>query len=113
MKKIMTLALVFVSLMASAQKKHKQKLSKMDQEFLKTQADGMYAKMSTNRGDIYLQLEFEKVPMTVANFVGLSEGTIKNTFKAEGIPYYDGTKFHRVIPKFMIQGGDPQGTGSG
>ena len=113
MKKLVTIALVFASLIASAQKNHKQKLSKMDQEFLKTQADGMYLKMNTNRGDIYLQLEFEKTPMTVANFVGLSEGTIKNTSKAEGVPFYDGLKFHRVIPNFMVQGGDPQGTGAG
>jgi peptidyl-prolyl cis-trans isomerase A (cyclophilin A) len=113
MKKVVTLVLICASIMVSAQKKSKPKISKMDKEFLKTQADGMYAKMTTNRGDIYLLLEFEKIPMTTANFVGLSEGTIKNTAKAEGVPFYDGLKFHRVIPKFMIQGGDPQGTGQG
>jgi len=85
----------------------------MDKEFLKTQPDGLYAKMATNRGDIYLQLEFEKTPMTVGNFVGLAEGKIKNTSKADGIPFYDGIKFHRVIANFMVQGGDPQGNGQG
>lgn len=80
----------------------------------------MYAKISTNRGDIVIELEYQKTPITVANFVGLAEGKIKNTAKAEGEPYYDGLKFHRVISvangdgqDFMIQGGDPTGTGSG
>ncbi len=113
MKKVITLVLICASMIASGQKKSKPKISKMDKEFLKTQADGMYAKMTTNRGDIYLLLEFEKIPMTTANFVGLSEGVIKNTAKADGVPFYDGLKFHRVIPKFMVQGGDPQGTGQG
>lgn len=75
--------------------------------------EGMYAKVTTNKGDILLALEFEKTPMTVANFVGLAEGAIENTHKAAGEPYYDGIKFHRVIADFMVQGGDPQGTGSG
>jgi len=85
----------------------------MDNEFLDKHPDGMYAKFETNKGDIYTELEFKKTPMTVANFVGLSQGIIKNKPKAEGIPYYDGLKFHRVIPNFMIQGGCPSGTGTG
>lgn len=74
---------------------------------------GIYAKIVTNRGDITLKLHHDKAPLTVANFVGLAEGTLKNSVKGEGEPYYDGLKFHRVIDNFMVQGGDPTGTGAG
>jgi len=74
---------------------------------------GLYARISTNKGDITLFLEFEKVPLTVANFVGLAEGKIKNDAKKLGEPYYNGIVFHRVIDNFMIQCGDPTGTGRG
>lgn len=74
---------------------------------------GIYATIATTRGSILIQLTFKKTPLTIANFVGLAEGKIKNSAKASGEPYYNGLKFHRVIPNFMVQGGDPEGTGRG
>lgn len=74
---------------------------------------GMYALMSTNKGDIKIELEYEKTPLTVANFVALAEGEMDYNGVSIDKPFYDGLKFHRVIPDFMIQGGDPQGTGAG
>ena len=76
--------------------------------------DGLYANMETNKGDILLKLEFEKTPVTVANFVSLATGT--NPFvvgSKKGKKYYNGIIFHRVIQDFMIQSGDPLGTGEG
>jgi len=74
---------------------------------------GMYVAFYTNKGLILAQLEYIKTPMTVGNFVGLAEGKATILDKTFSKPYYDGLKFHRVIDKFMIQGGDPQGNGSG
>ena len=112
-KTILFLAITLIANAGFAQKKKTDKLSKEDKAFLSKQADGMYAKFETNKGNIICFLESKKTPMTVANFVGLAEGTIKNTAKAEGAHFYDGLKFHRVIANFMIQGGDPVGNGSG
>jgi peptidylprolyl isomerase len=79
--------------------------------------NGLFARITTDRGDIVVRLEFQRTPLTVCNFVALAEGKMKNT---PGKPYYDGLTFHRVISKnngdsddFMIQGGDPLGNGSG
>ncbi|APG59088.1 peptidylprolyl isomerase [Christiangramia salexigens] len=76
--------------------------------------DGMYAEFQTSMGPVVAELYFEETPMTVASFVSLAEGTSKmadSTYKDK--KYYDGLIFHRVIDGFVIQGGDPTGTGSG
>lgn len=75
--------------------------------------NGIYAKFKTTKGDIVVSLEYKKTPGTVGNFVALAEGNLENSAKKQGTPYYDGLKFHRVIPDFMIQGGCPLGTGTG
>ena len=75
--------------------------------------EGIYAQIHTAKGDILLRLTYEKTPATVAIFVALAEGKMKNSAKPIGVPFYDGLKFHRVIADFMIQGGCPQGTGTG
>ena len=75
--------------------------------------NGIYAKFMTSKGDVLVNLEFEKTPGTVGNFVALAEGNLENSLNPQGTPYYDGLKFHRVIPDFMIQGGCPLGTGTG
>ncbi len=76
--------------------------------------DGLFADIKTSKGDIIVRLEQDKTPLTVANFVSLAEGN--NPFVSEEFKdkkYYDGLTFHRVMKEFMIQGGDPTGTGSG
>lgn len=74
--------------------------------------DGIYAVFNTSKGEFVVKLFYKKAPLTVTNFVGLTEGT-KDSNRPKGTPFYDGLKFHRVIKDFMIQGGDPKGTGRG
>ena len=75
--------------------------------------NGIYAKFNTSRGIVLVKLTHDLTPGTVGNFVGLAEGQLENSARPMGKPYYDGLKFHRVIPDFMIQGGCPQGQGTG
>jgi peptidyl-prolyl cis-trans isomerase A (cyclophilin A) len=75
--------------------------------------DGLYAKFHTSKGAITVSLHYRETPMTVGNFVGLAQGSMPNKAKAAGVPYYDGLSFHRVIADFMIQGGCPEGRGTG
>ncbi len=73
--------------------------------------DGLFAVVSTDKGEIVIQLEPDRAPLTTMNFVGLAEGSIQSN--KDGRPFYDGLTFHRVEPGFVIQGGDPDGVGTG
>jgi len=75
--------------------------------------NGIYAKFNTAKGSILVKLTHDLTPGTVGNFVALAEGNMENKIKPQGVKFYDGLKFHRVIPDFMVQGGCPLGTGTG
>lgn len=83
----------------------------------KKKSDGIYAEFYTSKGKIVCELYFEKTPLTVANFVGLAEGTKEwiDPKSQESVkkPFYDGLIFHRVVKDFVIQGGCPYGNGMG
>ncbi|NDD48130.1 MAG: peptidylprolyl isomerase, partial [Flavobacteriia bacterium] len=108
MKRIVAMALAALLLVACGSAP----AIKVNGEKVKVE-DGLYALFQTNKGDILIKLEMEKAPMTVANFVALAEGNHPETKIKRGEPFYDGLIFHRVIPQFMCQGGDPKGTGEG
>ena len=107
MKKIPYLFL-FMMVLTSVKAGEKEKPKKME--------PGIYAEITTSKGVIVGKLDYEKVPVTVANYIGLAEGKIPNSAKGAGVHFYDSLTFHRCIhtpQPFMIQGGDPAGNGSG
>ena len=101
----------------SDEKKSKKEASKAtDKKADKKEGKDMIAVFETSKGTFKIKLFADKAPKTVENFVGLADGSKEWTNpagKKVTTPLYDGTKFHRVIPNFMIQGGDPLGNGTG
>ncbi len=89
------------------------KTLEIDKQTYDSLENGLYANIKTNKGDMLVKFYDKESPVTVANFIGLAEGKIPNDAKKAGVPFYDGIIFHRVIKDFMIQTGDPQGTGMG
>ena len=111
------LFVLFLGIMSSYGQTAKKPTAKTNKEVVPAPKNdtGIFAEIETSKGKILLQLEYQKTPVTVANFIALAEGTnpeVKDE-KLKGKPFYNGLKFHRVIADFMIQGGDPQGNGSG
>jgi cyclophilin family peptidyl-prolyl cis-trans isomerase len=108
-KKLLMAAMAFIVLASCGTKSVMINGEKVELE------DGIYAKFATTKGDILVEMETDLAPMTAANFVMLAEGTHPEITDSAfmGKPFYDGLIFHRVIPNFMIQGGDPNGNGSG
>ncbi|MDR2122105.1 MAG: peptidylprolyl isomerase [Flavobacteriaceae bacterium] len=89
------------------------KTLEIDKQTYDSLENGLYANIKTTKGDLLVKFFDHESPVTVANFIGLAEGKIPNDAKKSGTPFYDGIIFHRVIKNFMIQTGDPQGTGMG
>ena len=112
---LLILALFILGCSESAVKEttNKEKKATDKTEAVKEGENHLYAIIKTNKGDIKIELAYEVTPLTVANFVALAEGNMPNPYAESGVPYYDGLTFHRVMPNFMIQGGDPLATGSG
>ncbi len=114
LKKI-ALMLLVITLIFSCGNSEAKKIKERAEEYQTKYSDledGLYAVIVTEKGDIVSKLYYKEVPMTVTNFVGLAEGTIKNSVKNKKA-FYDGLLFHRVVDNFVIQGGDPRGTGEG
>lgn len=103
MNRLLVLVLMFVTITASAQYYKGPVLSCR----VAYMPDGIYATFNTNKGKIKVSLDYKKTPVTVANFIGLAEGTIKNSTYGPGVPFFKGSIWHRVVPGHVIQGGEP------
>lgn len=111
--KLVILFLFGLTITTAQTKKSKAKKSVIT-ETKSSSSDGIFAEFETTKGKILVQLEYKNTPLTVANFISLAEGTNTQVGeKFKGKKFFDGLKFHRVIANFMIQGGDPDGNGSG
>ncbi|NAW50076.1 peptidylprolyl isomerase [Elizabethkingia argentiflava] len=111
MKKIVFLCAVLLTLLNCKTLDFKE--INLDQATYDHLPEGLYGNLKTSKGDILVKFNDKESPVTVANFVGLAQGKIENSAKKKGEPFYNGTIFHRVIKDFMLQGGDPKGTGMG
>ena len=117
MKKWLFLVLIIsISACSSEEKAVEEETSSESQETKKMKSDNVdhiYAVFFTEKGEIVCDLTFEHTPVTVANFIALALGEMQTPYNEERQPYFDNLTFHRVIDEFMIQGGDPLGTGTG
>lgn len=105
MKNLILLTLGFSLMMISCKK--------WSMESLEGMPDGIYAQITTSKGVITANLTYKQAPVTVGNFVALAEGHMENNYRGKGEPFFDGLTFHRVVPNFVIQGGDPLANGMG
>ena len=112
--KILCFFFIGLSVINAQTKKGTSKKAATTQAAATSSNEGIFAEIETNKGKIVVQLEYKKTPITVANFISLAEGNNTQVVeKFKGKKFYNGLKFHRVIKDFMIQGGDPDGNGSG
>ena len=114
MKKFLFIVLAIGLFSCSGEEQAEEKASESNNSSVSSDGvDHIYAVIFTSKGRIICDLAYEHAPVTVANFIALANGSIRTEYNRDGSPYYDGMNFHRVVPNFMIQGGDPLSSGRG